>query len=236
MAKRTKAKLEDYPAATVVRLPEPPAAVLPAKKKGRPKGSTKVKVLAPVAPEQKKEIEIRAAHLRSGMFCTYSFDHNLPGSVTSGVTWKNALPVHDDLRNAFKKLYVHLAVICEEIQPDEIDGITDIQEYDPEHHKEGSLEHRISFFNVHSWRLDGEYEKEGVILSGEKRLSTGEYLKLETPKKSWHSKYVFIDELHLAIHDCIVEVEEYHKGKRAPDRQQELGFPDLDDKYVEEDI
>lgn len=131
---------------------------------------------------------------------------------------------------------IHLALICEEIKAEEINDVDAIADYDKDVHALGSIEHRLSLFAVKSWQLQGEFEKEGVVLVGSKRLTTGDIVKLEAPKRRWKDEYRFINELRVAIYDCIYEVEEYHiNGKRAPERQSSLEFPE-EESYVEEDL
>lgn len=186
--------------------------------------------------EEKKPIEIKSAFLKNSMFCSYDYDENKPSNVVRSQSVKDYnVPVHPDLLQAFKKLNVHLAIICEEIKPEEIHDVDNIADYDDKVHALGSIEHRLSLFRVRSWQLQGEYEKEGVVLIGSKRLTTNDLVKLETPKRKWSDNYRFINELRVAIMDCIYEVEEYHNGKRAPERQTALEFPE-EESYVEEDL
>ena len=187
--------------------------------------------------QEKKQIEIKSALIKNGMFCNYSYDENLPSNVvrSQAVTDIN-VPVHPDLLDAFKKLNIHLALICEEIKAEEINDVDNIADYDDEVHALGSIEHRLSLFSVKSWTIQGEFEKEGVVLVGSKRLSTNDLVKLDAPKRRWKDDYRFINELRVAIYDCIYEVEEYHASrKRAPERQASLDFPG-EENYAEEDL
>lgn len=171
---------------------------------------------------QKKAIEVRSASLKD-IFCNYSYDHTISPNITNRMKCeKSEVPVHTDLVSAFKKLNPHLATICEEVDWTTISDIDSIEDYDDQQHEGNSLEHKISAYGVSAFRLEGENEKEGVVLIGTRILSTGELLKLETPKKLWESDYAFINELRLAIYDVISEVEQYMGGKRAPDQQQSL--------------
>jgi hypothetical protein len=180
---------------------------------------------------EKKPIEIRAASIRDGMFCHYSYDHTVAANTTNDVSIKSSVPIHDDMRDAFKKLNAHLAVICEEITIQEVGDIDNLP-YGDDH----PLNKKINAFTVASFKIDGKEEKEGVILLGFKQLSTGDFLKLEAPKIKWSAGYQFINELRVAIHDCTIEVEEYMKGKQAPPAQQELAFDEAEAPYVEEDL
>lgn len=181
--------------------------------------------------QEKKPIDIRSATVKDGMFCHYSYDHTVAANTTNDISVKSSVPIHDDMRNAFHKLYAHLAVICEEITVQEIGDIDNLP-FGDDH----PLNIKIGAFTVSSFRLDGKEEKEGVILIGWKRLSTGDLLKLEAPKIKWSAGYHFINELRVAIHDCIAEVEEYMKGKQAPPAQKSLFDAEDEGSYAEEDL
>jgi hypothetical protein len=181
--------------------------------------------------QHKKPIEIRSTVIKDGMFCHYSYDHTVAANTTNDISVKSSVPIHDDMRNAFHKLYAHLAVICEEITVQEIGDIDNLP-YGDDH----PLNMKIGAFTVSSFRLDAKDEKEGVILVGFKRLSTGDYLKLEAPKIKWSAGYHFINELRIAIHDCIAEVEEYMNGKQAPPAQKSLFDEAEEESYAEEDL
>jgi len=107
-------------------------------------------------------------------------------------------------------------VICEEIEPKKINDIDDIEDYNPDDHKETSLEFKVSKFFVDSFSITGTGEKEGVSISGSKMLSTGEYVKLSSPKTTWDGDYSFIMELRAVIDDAVLEVENYMNGKSQP--------------------
>lgn len=177
--------------------------------------------------DKRKVVTIKSATLAGG-FCNYSFDQEVAKDTTNTVNIKSGLLVHDDLRNAFKKLYPHLAVICEEVDKHKIDDIDTVEEFDHTAHKEGSIEHKLSHFTVSAFKISGTGENEGVSLTGEKRLSTGEHVGLVTPKITWDdSSYLFVNELRIAVGEVISEVELYMEGKCAPQLvQQEMEFED----------
>src|SRR5574341_902548 len=81
--------------------------------------------------QEKKQIEIKSALIKNGMFCSYNYDENLPSNVVRSQSVPDTnIPVHPDLLLAFKKLNVHLALICEEIKPEEISDVDNIADYD----------------------------------------------------------------------------------------------------------
>jgi hypothetical protein len=165
------------------------------------------------------KIEIRGATLKSA-FCNYIYE--LKTGVTSGDEIKRtgAAVVHNDLPAAFANLDVHLGMICEEIDISEID-FDNLPPRDEESikklkGKEKELALLIASFHVNQFKIEGTGENEGVILIGTKTLSTGDQLKLETPKVKWSDNYEPMNELMSALTTCKNEVEEYSNGKAAP--------------------
>lgn len=187
---------------------------------------------------QPKEIEIRSGTLKDNMFCHYGYDHTVAANTTDSVARKSQVPVHDDLKTTFTDFNVHLAVVCEEIHPDDIPDIDNLPEMDPDPEvtddQQDSLALKLSRFTVSSFKIVGNGENEGVILTGQKRLSTNDYVKLETPVIKWQSDYAFVHELHVAVFNAVEEIEQYMNGKQAPQRQTEIDFGEEDDNEEEE--
>lgn len=173
---------------------------------------------------EEKSLEIKGAKVKDD-FCNYTYE--LTRGVTAGdsISRNGASVIHDDMKAAFKKLNVHLAVICEEVDTKLIRDVDDIEEYDDAVHKANSIEAKASKFRVSAFRLDGTGENESVLLIGTKKLSTGDDVELKTPKVKWEGEYSFINELRVAVDDAKFEVEEYMNGKTAPRLvQQEMEF------------
>ncbi|RFM30057.1 hypothetical protein [Deminuibacter soli] len=194
------------------------------------KKTTKIQIAPPVDEQGvevvKSPIQIMSAALKDE-FCNYTYDHLVAPNTTNTVNIKSSVLVHDDLKKAFARLNVHLAVICEEIDPLDVLDIEDIAEYDSSMHNEESMEFKVSRFTVTSFKIDGTGENEGVTLAGHKRLKTGDYLKLDTPKTKWINDYPFINELRVVIDDLRAEVDKYMHGKAAPRWiQPELDMPE----------
>jgi hypothetical protein len=164
--------------------------------------------------DEKMYIITKAAF--NGAFCNYSYE--IASGITKGdeLNRKGSLIVHDDMRNAMKKLHAHLAVICEEVDGAKIRDIETIEEYDEENHKDNGIEYKISRFSVDSFTIKGTGENLSVVLSGSKRLSTDDYVALTSPKTELDGDYKFVHELRAAIDDCVFEVEEYMNGKSKP--------------------
>jgi hypothetical protein len=175
-----------------------------------------------------KQIEIRTGMLKDDMFCHYGYDHTVAANTTDSVTRKSQVPVHDDLKASFRDMNVHLAIVCEEIHPDEISDIDNLPELlpDVEREEQDPLALNLSRFTVSAFKIVGNGENEGVVLTGQKQLSTGDYVKLETPIVKWHRDYAFVNELRVAIFNAVEEIEQYMNGKQAPQRQTEMDFGD----------
>lgn len=156
--------------------------------------------------EDQKPIVIKGAALKD-IFCHYSYDHTVAPNVVNSVNIKSAVPIHDDMKMKFKFLRNHLAAICEELTDDQMENF-----------KAGHFHQDMAeWFSVYAFRIQGTGDNEGAVLIGEKTLSTGDTVKLETPLIKWDSdKYHLPYELRMAIDDCVHEVELYMQGKQAP--------------------
>lgn len=174
-----------------------------------------------------KPIEVKSAELVDQMFCNYKYKHTVGPNTTNSVATKSEVPVHHDLVHRFRQLDAHLAVICEEVDPALIGDINDI-DHDPTSDK-------ISKFEVTKFTVDGPIESLTLVLSGLKELSTGDSIKLETPKINVDGSYPFAQELSSTLIDLISEVEQYMQGKQSENNQLELEFAG-DVKLVEEDL
>lgn len=177
--------------------------------------------------KERKTIEVTGADLVDQMFCNYKYKHTVGPNTVNSVSTKSELPVHSDLVLAFRKLDPHLAVICEEVAPSAIKSIEFIPAIDP-------VSDIIRKFLVTSFRLDGTDDNMKVVLAGTKALSSGEVIKLETPKVALDASYPFATELTSTIQDLVSEVEQYMKGKKADEPQQELPFGE--ESFGEEDL
>lgn len=140
------------------------------------------------------------------------------------ITSLKAFP-HDDLKNAFLFLRVHLAIIADQLQglKADIHFLEDEEQF-------GFIEQ----FTVNSFSIGGNAEHEGVTLSGNKKLSRGRLLNLNTPFTKFEDEtgepYEFALELkHLVDHVC-EEVELYLDGKIAPDAPNLFNSGDDDEK------
>ena len=186
------------------------------------------------------EVKILAASLSTD-FCKYKYEIIAGKLKGDGLERTGANIVHEDLKNIFKKLHVHLALACEEIDATKVLDIENIPNWDdlPDETKdqpikklsaEEQLSKRVHAFLVGSIKINGTGENEGVIMSGSKTLSTGDLVGLQSPKITWDGNYHFINELRVIIDDIKEEVILYMNGKAAPKMEQTaLEFPEGDD-------
>lgn len=175
--------------------------------------------------QEKPTIQIVSATLRDNMFASYVYNHNLGNDIANEVKTKSDLPVHEDFKTAMGKLNPHFAIICEEIDPAEIDDIDD----------GSSLPDGVECLVVQSMKIVGKIGEDGVILSGYKLLKSGEHLQLEAPKIKFGSeKYPFVKDLIIHTYNLIDETIAYMGGKRAPQVQQDLF--DEAETYAEEAV
>lgn len=162
----------------------------------------------------KKEVEIKSAVLKDE-FCNYSYE--LKTGITAGdeLSRAGASIVHDDLKERFAQLNVHIAYLdmAYALAKKEVTDIDDCHG-----------DEIASMYFATGFKLSGTGENEAVILTGVKHVMYGS-IDIKTPKLHFDSSYPFANELRVAIDDCIAEVDAYMHGKTAPKLvQQEMNF------------
>lgn len=175
--------------------------------------SRAAKKLMDAEKKNDRSINILEAQIKDD-FCHYKYE------VISGkdIGFKHKVEgigiISDDMRNAFNKLKVHLAVIDDVYKHSNIE-ITDI---DTKHTDELAL-----LYYVTGLKIKGGEEDEAVILIGNKVLSAGSRMELETPKVPIDSlsSYTWHNELKDAVDQCREEVALYHYGKYTPVQKDE---------------
>jgi len=169
---------------------------------------------------QHPTIRIKSGQLKDE-YCNYSYEHKVALGVVNKYAVKSQVKFHPDLKAAFDKFNAHLAVICEEVSP------KDIRDIDRGEGTKQAITDKLEAFTVDAFQLCGD----AIILIGQKLLTTGESVKLETPEIELEGSYEFSDELYNATLDLLDEILAYHAGeKKAPDPQQEIQFePEIAD-------
>lgn len=155
-----------------------------------------------------RSVEIKEARIKDD-FCNYKYE--ISGGKSIGflhsVTGKGV--IEDDMRNAFAKLNVHLAVIDDVYKHSDV-TIGDIGNM---HNDDLAL-----LYTCTGFKIQGGEENESIILIGTKHLSAGARMELESPKISIDSlsSYTWHNELKEAADKCREEVALYHYGKFTP--------------------
>lgn len=180
-------------------------------------------------------ITVKKASIKSGIFLSYSYQVIIDDVTNTNNTSSDA-PIHNDLRNAFTNLIPFFAHICEEIN--DIELVTDAIN-NPELHlikkeDEDDEEKEYPFLKylVNGFTIGGKGDTEGVTLSGNKRLDSGDIVNFNTPFMRFDSDYIFSSDLYSAVEILKKEVFDYMQGKQAP-RSQAFGLFDNDESEEE---
>jgi len=155
-------------------------------------------------------VKIKKAKIKDELFLEVEFNEDLPGHCKKDTKLTSTIPVHQDLKDAFRKLHVHLAILCDEVTaPKKKDFDTA----------------EFSDFDVRGFSISGNDDSEGVTLSGYKEGKYG-IVNLNSPFTKWESsEYPFTSELSENIEKALYEVDQYlFNGKRAPEKQLEMDF------------
>lgn len=160
----------------------------------------------------KPNAKITKAKIKDELFLEVEYTEDLSGHSKKDTKLSCTIPVHEDLKTAFNRLHVHLAILCDEVRaPKKADFET--TEFE-------------SFF-AKSFSIGGNDDNEGITISGHKEGKYGN-VNLNTPFTKYESsEYPFLPELGSDIEAAVYEVEQYlFEGKRAPEKQLEMDFAD----------
>jgi hypothetical protein len=160
-------------------------------------------------PKEEKPFHITQASIVDD-FCHYTVEHlhGIQRGELSG-NKKRLMIIDKDMRTAFKKFAVHMAVIMDIFK--HAGQETDSLDIDKLHG------HEIAWlFDVSGFEIQGKEENEGIVLVGTYSTAFGR-VPIKTPKvmldKS--SSYKFYNELKVAADDARYEVEEYRAGRKG---------------------
>ena len=156
-------------------------------------------------------IEIRKATITSGIFLAYEYNIQ-ENNVSNKNKTQSTAPIHDDLRNAFKKLIPHFILLTEELPEDKMKGIIEIDLQLPE-----DIEKK---YQVNAFSLSGSEDNQSITITGFKVLSNDRIVSFSSPSQKLYEDrvegYKFTDELRDALEHLVSEVQEYMDGKQAP--------------------
>ena len=179
-------------------------------------------------------ITIKSIKITNGMFLKVTYDELQENSVIDTLTRKSTAPVHDDLKAAMRKLDIHLALLCEEVEIEKVKNFDEVDKLVAQFRETlnedlfgNKVVQRCCSFHVDSISTNGENLQESVLIGGCKTLSNLKSVSLTTPStaESETYPYKFIQQLNEAVYILEEEVKLFlFEGKQAPKRQQELDF------------
>lgn len=120
--------------------------------------------------------------------------------------------VHPDLKEAFRRLNIHLGLVSEYISSNQVEDID---------HPEAEL---VEKFQVNS--VTFLPDEQGIKISGTVSLSDERKMSLAPPSVKWDADpaYGYSSELAEISELLMTEIQGYLAGKHAPEPQQELPF------------
>lgn len=148
--------------------------------------------------------------------CEVTFEENFTESnYTNTVTKKCSQIVHADLKKALDRLKIHMVVICEQKEANEV--LENFDEYNVEN---------LSGYLVTGFSIGGSDENLGVTLIGQKLLKSGQVLNLIAPFTKYEDEdgYQFAAELSADIEAACYEVEQYLFAEKWGIKQAEIDF------------
>lgn len=156
------------------------------------------------------DVKIKKAKIKEDLFLEVEYSEELPGHSRKDTKLSCTVPVHDDMKTAFSKLHVHLAVLCDEVKLPKPAAFA---------------ESAFPDFTVRGFSIGGNDDNVGASINGSKEGKYG-IVNLNSPfQKYANSEYPFVSEFAEDIHACENEVLLYlFEGKRAPETQIEMEF------------
>lgn len=131
---------------------------------------------------------------------------------TVHVTEKHNAIAHPDLMGKLRALNVHLGVLSETIEAPK-----SLKKYPAE---------LVEMLTTTAYSIGGKDDDEGIVLTGQKKLSTGKVLIMNTPFIRFDEVEIYrhVEHLRTTLDELEAEVVQYLEGKHAPDPQGELVF------------
>lgn len=153
-----------------------------------------------------KEIKIKKAAFKEELL-EIEFDEvieNENGPIINTIKLRGGNRPHSDLKDAFRELDYHAALLCEQCET-----------------KEDAV---VGHTKVTGFTIGGSDENEGVTLVAQRTLSNGKVLNLVSPFTKWEDDYKHQSDLYgdvaIAMHECIAFIN----GKHEPSPQLEIQF------------
>ena len=156
-------------------------------------------------------VTIKKAAIKDGNFLSVEYTEQQPDGFST-IKKDCKIPVHADLKQAFRKLDVHLASLGFQFD------------------KNGEVP--VSKITCKGFTIGGSGDNEGVTLSGVYVLPNDKTLNITSPFQRFADdfyEYEHMDELMEVLNECENEVHEYlFNGKHEEDNQLAL-FPELEE-------
>lgn len=171
------------------------------------------------AEDQLRNYVITEAKIKDD-FCHYSFKTIRGLGVGEEHSVKIDNIITDDMKDAFSRLNVHLAVIDDVFKHADVE----IDDIDTLHNDSLTL-----LYHVHAFKITGSEGDESIILMGSKYLHTaGGRMDIKTPKIPLDnlSSYPWYNELKTAADAARLEVARYKEGKYENQPEGEEQQPD----------
>jgi len=167
-----------------------------------------------VIEEMVKPFVITSASIKEEL-CAYSYEIKTGVGVGFTHNVKGTEVIHEDMRCAFERLNVHLALIDDVFKHSAIE----VEQIGPamENHE------LTANYSVSGFKIKGNGKDESVILIGTKYVTAGGHIGLETPRVPLDnmSSYTWYNELKEAVDEARHEVELYQGGKFIPSEPKE---------------
>lgn len=135
--------------------------------------------------------------------------------------------IHPDLKAAFNRLRIHLAILCGYVKPSAVEDIIK------------PPEKLFENFHVHAYSIGGDDNNSGIVISGHHIVhGSGLSVTLNTPFTRFDidpkSRYIYMDDVRAAVTVVEGEVHEYLTGKRGkePGTENQTELPLADDRVA----
>lgn len=215
--KKAKPAVKKKPASAVVKNIKPAAT-----EKTKPEEKNPPQPEAPVTT--KNTITIRKGKIKDDMFLDVDYEQVINGEQQDSFSRECNHAIHPDLRSAFAKLKIHYILLCHQIPDKDAIRITD------------TVNAKIPMMDdviVRQFSLSGTGQKEGLILSGSRKLKDGTILHLNSPFRRLcddNSSYKHLDDLNEVLGLCSKEIEKYlFEEKYGEAKQTSIEFGENED-------
>lgn len=178
-------------------------------------------------------IQIKKSKLKNSYFLEAEYSETIHDGTTNVKKDCNA-PVHIDLKLVFRKLDIHLALLCEQAKTKGEELLT-ISEAFPDDElmrtADPTEEYRctktdwdiISKISCSGFSIGGSGDSEGVTIFGVRELSNGKKLNIVSPFTRWDDDYTYAFDLAQIVEECKGEVYLYlFENKHQPETQLDM--------------